>query len=176
VRIEIMARDQIISRYGNALLAIGDKAPIAMRDALNREGDNGRTQIKRALVKATGIKYGLINRGFSTNRANRNTLTYAMTQKGEETNLNLFGATQRKKGVSARPWNVRRIFPGTFLVGRYGNKVFNRKGAGRFPLKQVYGPNLAREIVKDEPKRHFEAIPLGLAETVGKQIARYLPG
>lgn len=176
MQLQVHARDTILGRYHNQLLALGDKATIAMRDTLNREGDKGRTQIKRALVLVTGIKYGLLNRGFVTLRARRDRLAYEMRQRGDETNLNLFGAVQRQKGVSARPWNVRRMFQGVFIIGQYGRKVFRRKGKSRFPVEQLWGPNLAREIVKGEPADHFRAISFRLADTLAKQIARHLPG
>ena len=57
----ISAQDQVLARYGNALAALGEgQACTALSQALNHEGDKGRTQVKRALVKQTGIKYGAI--------------------------------------------------------------------------------------------------------------------
>ena len=54
----IAPRDQVLARFGNALAALGEgQARIAMSRALNHEGDKGRTQVKRALVKQTWIKY-----------------------------------------------------------------------------------------------------------------------
>ena len=59
----ISARDQVLARYGNALAVLGEgQARTALSRALNHEGDKGRTQVKRALVKQTGIKYGAVNR------------------------------------------------------------------------------------------------------------------
>jgi hypothetical protein len=55
-----------LARYGNALAALGEgQARTALSQALNHEGDKGRTQVKRALVKQTGIKYGAIDRAAS---------------------------------------------------------------------------------------------------------------
>ena len=48
----IDAQDQVLARYGNQLAALGEgQARTAMARALNHEGDKGRTQAKRALVK-----------------------------------------------------------------------------------------------------------------------------
>ena len=55
----ISAKDQILARYGRHLPPWEEgKARTALSRALNHEGDKGRTQVKRALVKQTGIKYG----------------------------------------------------------------------------------------------------------------------
>ncbi|WP_406856671.1 hypothetical protein ABEG18_03280 [Alsobacter sp. KACC 23698] len=175
MHIELSARDQILSRYANQLSAIGTNGPVALRDALNREGDKGRTQIKRALIRQTGIKYSQIEKATRTIRASTSRLTYELRASGEETNLNLFAAKQGAEGASARPRNVRRLFPHTFIVGRYGAKVFKREGGARHPIRQVFGPNIAREIVKGESRHTFEAIAPRLTDQVGKMIARFLP-
>ena len=62
----ISARDQVLVRYGNALAMLGEgQARTALSRALNHEGNKGRTQVKRALVKQTAIKYGAINKAAS---------------------------------------------------------------------------------------------------------------
>jgi hypothetical protein len=76
----INARDQVLVKYGNALAALGEgRARTAMSRALNHEGDKGRTQVKRALVRQTGIKYGAVDKAIATIRATPATLTYAAT-------------------------------------------------------------------------------------------------
>ena len=61
----ISASDQVLVRYGNALAALGEgRARTALSRALNHEGDKGRTQVKRALVKQTGIKYGAVDKAW----------------------------------------------------------------------------------------------------------------
>lgn len=191
MRIEITPRDQVLIRYGNRLGALGDKAPVVLARALNHEGAKGFTQVKRILVKQTGIRYGMISRAVQAKRATRVSLVYEIEATGNETNLNLFGAVQRKKGVSARPWNVRRMFPHSFIIQRYGGKAYLRVGSAsaatadklaeygikrtsRFPIRQVYGPNIAREIVKDDSRAAFEAIAPKLVDRVGHEISREL--
>jgi hypothetical protein len=72
----ITARDQVLAKYGNALAALGERqARKALSRALNHEGDKDRTQVKRALVKQTGIKYGAVNKAMATIRAKPATLT-----------------------------------------------------------------------------------------------------
>jgi hypothetical protein len=95
-------------------------------------------------------------------------------RKGEETNIALFGARQGKRGVSAAPWGRRRVFKSTFMIGRYGGNVFRRRGPQRLPLKGVYGPNIARELLKDETRAAFEAMLPGIADRVGHELRQAL--
>ncbi len=47
----ISAQDQMPARYGNALAALGEgQARTGLSRALNHEGDQDRTQVKRALA------------------------------------------------------------------------------------------------------------------------------
>ena len=55
---------------------------------------------------------------------------------------------QRGKGVSAAPWNKRRIFAHSFIVPKF-NRAYVRTSKSRLPIRGLYGPNLARELVKD---------------------------
>lgn len=148
--------DTVLERYGTKLdkLAKNDARRVMMR-ALNRGGDQARTQVRRSLVRQTGIKYGLIHKALDTDRATPKNLVYKLVAVGNETNIALFGATQRKKGVSAAPWKKRRIFKGTFLVG---SNVFKRKGKARLPIKAVYGPNIAREALRDPTKAAWRKV------------------
>jgi hypothetical protein len=145
-----------------------------MSRALNHEGAKGYTQVKRALVRQTGIKYGLIGKAVKTIKAGPASLTFTIEAKGEETNIGLFGARQGKKGVSAAPWNKRHVFKSTFMVGKYGDKVYRRTGKTRLPIKPVYGPNIAREIVKDETAKTFNTAASGIADRVAHEIDHFL--
>lgn len=144
-----ISSDQIYERYGDALNRLSyHDGKRAFARALNYGGDRARTQVKRSLAKQTGIKYGLVNKAVTTDRANAGNLAYSLIAVGGETNLNLFGAKQRKKGVSAAPWKKRRIFRSTFIVDEYGGKVYKRQGQARGPLEPLWGPNIARELVR----------------------------
>ena len=136
----ISASDQVLARYGNALAALGDRqARTALSRTLNHEGDKGRTQVKCALVKQTGIKYGAVDKAMTTIRSTPATLIYALKARGDETNIAWFGGVQRRKGVSAAPWNMRRIFARSFIVPRCG-RAFIRTSKKRLPIRPLYGP------------------------------------
>ena len=177
IQIQVSVGDDILKRFGNQLAALGEgKARTVIARALNHEGDKGRTQVKRVLVQQTGIKYGLINTAVKTIPATAASLTYTIEARGDETNLNLFGARQGKRGVSAAPWNKRRVFKHSFVIPAYGGKVFVREGKARFPLKPLFGPNIARELVKDQSAEAFKAGAADIADRVAHEISRVLPG
>ena len=52
-------------------------------------------------------------------------------------------------GAQATGWNVRRIYPGSFMAK---GKVLRRKGEARYPLKAIWGPVLANELVRRDWK------------------------
>lgn len=175
MQLVINARDQVLARYGNRLAALGDgQARIAMSRALNHEGDKGRTQVKRALVKQTGIKYGAVDKAMATIRSTSATLTYRLKARGDETNIAWFGGVQRGKGVSAAPWNKRRMFRHAFIVQRFG-RAFIRSSKKRLPIRWLYGPNLARELVKDTSATAWQSGVVNIVARVGHEIARMLP-
>jgi hypothetical protein len=171
----INARDQVLVKYGNALAALGEgRARTAMSRALNHEGDKGRTQVKRALVRQTGIKYGAVDKAIATIRATPATLTYALKVRGDETNIAWFGGVQRRKGVSAAPWHKRRVFRHSFIVPKFG-RAFIRTSKSRLPIRPLYGPNLARELVKDSSANAWQSGVANLVARVGHEIGRMLP-
>ena len=175
MRLIISASNQVLARYGNALAALGEgQARTALSRALNHEGDKGRTKVKRALVKQTGIKYGAVDKGMATVRATPATLTYTLKARGDETNIAWFGGVQRRKGVSAAPWNKRRIFRHSFIVPRFGRALV-RTSKSRLPIRPLYGPNLARELVKDSSAAAWQTGVANIVARVGHELGRMLP-
>ncbi len=151
-----------------------DNARTAMSRALNHEGNKGRTQVKRALVKQTGIKYGAVDKAMTTIRSMPTTLTYTLKARGDETNIAWFGGVQRGKGVSAAPWNKRRIFAHSFIVPRFG-RAYIRTSKNRLPIRGLYGPNLARELVKDSSAAAWQRGVANIVARIGHEIGRMLP-
>lgn len=189
MQVRISAADEVMTRFGNQLGALGEgQAPRLMAMALNKEGDKGRTRVRRALMQQTGIRSHQISKAVKTVRAGPGRLQYAIEAKAGETNISMFGLKvkwhegsamgqiRKLQTVSSAPWNVRRAFPGTFSIPKFGGRVFKREGAGRFPLKPVYGPNLAREIVKAQTKTEFETIGPKVATEVGRLLGLVLSG
>lgn len=169
----VIKSDGVIERFGKALAGLSDQdATKVFVRALNRGGDMARTKVKRSLVQQTGIKYGLINQAAKTKRATKHRLEYEFEARGDETNLNLFGARQRKKGVSAAPWRKRRIFGSTFIVAKYGGRVFRRTGDERGPIEPLYGPNIARELMRDPTIHYWREVDGFVSQRVEHELMR----
>lgn len=191
MQVRISVADQVMARYGNQLGALGaGEAPRLMAMALNREGNKGRTRVRRALMAQTGIRSHQISKAVKTINAGAGRLQYTIEARGGETNISMFGLKVRWKKisaisnrqrmkvqeVSASPWNTTRTFAGAFSIAKFGKRVFKRSTDDRFPLKPVYGPNLAREIVKAQTRTEFETIAPKVADEVGRLLGLVLSG
>jgi hypothetical protein len=152
----------------------------ALRRAINHTGDKARTQIGRALVKQTGIKYGKVRQALRTVPASTASLVYRIIAKGGYSSLKEFGARQVKRGVSAAPWGKRHLFPHAFISPALGGHVFIRKGKGRGPIHKLFGPAIPAEMVKEQSKAAFETtvateLPARLAVEIDAILAGRAP-
>lgn len=169
----VIVGDKIAERFGDRLKSVAEKdAKRVFARALNRGGDQARTAVRRSLVAQTGIKYGMIHRAVTNERATPASLAYSLIAVGSETNLSLFGARQGRRGVSAAPWKKRRVFKSTFIVPGYGGKVFKREGSERGPLEALWGPNIAREIVKEPTVLEWQKVGPFVLARVQHELSR----
>lgn len=149
--------------------------PRAVALALNRTAETARGKVTRALVKQTGLKFGVIRKATSIWRANAGNLSAEIRTKGGFTSLKEFGARQTKKGVSAAPWGRRQVFDGTFIVRRYGGHVYKREGRARFPIQKLYGPAIPVEMVKGQSAQAFyRAVETDLPRRLEHELDRAL--
>lgn len=150
---------RVDTRSFDRMVAIFDEAGIrlkpALRRAINHTGDKARTQVARALVKQTGLRYGRVRQVMKAHRAGA-MLVYRIVARDGWTSLKEFGARQTLAGVSAAPWRKRRVFPHTFIVQSLGGHVFERTGSARYPIKKLWGPAVPVEMVKDQTKETFD--------------------
>lgn len=164
----------------NVLRQVGNQAPHAIRRAVNHTGDKALTLITRTLAKQTGVKYRVVKRSLSVQRANHDRGTYTIGVRGGYISLKEFDARQTRKGVSAMVWGKRRVFPHSFIVPSRGGHVFLRVGKSRNPIRKMWGPALPAEIVKAETASIFLAtvaaeLPARVAHEVGALLAGHAP-
>jgi hypothetical protein len=143
----------------------GPKAPIVIARALNRTGDMTVTQVVRALTEQTGLKRKTIVKAVKKKRARVGALRYELKSRGGNVALKYFGARETRRGVSAAPWNARKVFPGTFMRGgrfparvalKMGGHAFARTGASRLPIaKQKSGLFIPNEMVEGKTAEAF---------------------
>lgn len=127
----------------------------AMRMAINDAGNYARTRVIRTLATQMGVPVSTVRQGLTTRPAMRE-LIYELGSVGGYMSLKSFDATQRRAGVSARPWGRRKIFRGTFVIPRFGGHVFRRTTSARFPIAKLWGPAMPQELVRDKVPDEFE--------------------
>jgi len=131
--------------------------------ALNRAGDQGRTQSVQALTEQTGLTSRYIRRQYKTGRANQGKLLYEVNAQGGDIALKHFDARETRRGVSANPFGHRRVFKGTFVKGgrfpartvlNMGGQVFTRVSGVRLPIeKQMSGVVLPEQMIVGASKQ-----------------------
>lgn len=107
----------------------------------------------RAISKASGLPAGETKKRITVQKARKGTAEAAVIATGRPIPLYDFQARQRSKGVSAKAWGVRKVYPHTFIAtmptGHTG--VFKRGyKVSRLPIKEVWGPGIPGTMAKDE--------------------------
>lgn len=159
------------------LMRAAKVAPEATSRALNRTIDRARTDVTRALVSQTGLKYGRVRKATSVLRSSATSLSAELRARDGYTSLKDFAPRKTKRGVSAAPWGRRQVFDGSFIVKLYGGHVYKREGRGRFPIQKLYGPAIPNEMVMGQSRQAFYRVvetelPKRLDHELGRLFAR----
>lgn len=168
-------------RISNALRAAESKMDLIKVRALNHTGPKARTAMVRALVPQTGMKRKPLNKALRQKRA-FNGGDYTIAAKGGDVRLMFFKPRETRKGVSAAPWNKRRVYAGSFMKGgrfpkrvalAMGGAVLNRAGKSRLPLAAAprSGLYIPTEMVKGNSEAVFYAV---VQRDLGPRIAHEL--
>ena len=173
-----------LNHISNALHSAGKQIPLIMTRAINHTGLKARTAMRRVLVGQTGLKAKTINRAVkSTNAFNGG--SFVIRSAGGNIRLKFFGARETRKGVSAAPWNNRRVYAGTFMKGgrfpnrvglNMGGAVLKRKGAKRLPIGgQKSGLFIPDEMISGESEAAFYGtVNSDLAPRIAHELYRIL--
>src|SRR6201988_770431 len=111
-----------------------EKMPAALAEAVNTIGPEATKAMKAALPGQTGLKPKTINKAL---RGKGSGAVYVIRSHGGNIRLKYFGARETGKGVTAAPWNSRRLYPATFIKSGWwpkrvapiaGGQVLRRKG------------------------------------------------
>ncbi len=117
--------------------------------AVNHTVAKAKTAVTRALVQQTALKSGAISKEVRQFSASPGSPAASLRADGPYHKLSEFMPRQSGDGISASPWNVSRVFAHTFFVPAYGGGVFKRRGSSRFPVAQLWGPAVPKEMIKD---------------------------
>lgn len=158
-----------MTNISNMLHAAGKQMPLVLNRAINHTGDKAVTQMRNVLVDQTGLKRNVLVRAVKGTKA-FGPSGYVIRSRGGNIRLKFFAARETRKGVSAAPWNERRVYPRTFIKGGQfpdrvpikkikGNQVLMRDGKSRLPIHNVKsGLYIAAEMVKGESEAAFYSV------------------
>ena len=151
MQVRVLEADDVRIRFEAACARIGEgEARRAFSMALNKEGRKSFTQLRRSLAQQSSIPRGAVNAATRFTSVTRNTMSTVTTGTGRHLPLSFFGAKQFSYGVRAKIWGRAQTFRSAFVVKRYGGGVFNRTGKARFPIEQLWGPSVPKEMLRDE--------------------------
>ena len=138
----------------------GAQKTAVLRRALNHTGDKVHTIVVRKLGEQIGAPQSVIKRYGQLRkiRASNASLVYTIRASGGPIPLKHFRAYQTRRGVSAAPWRNRKVYKSAFIVGSLGGHAFWRTGRKRLPIERIAGPNVPKELVKDQVAAAFEAV------------------
>ncbi len=121
----------------------------AMSSALNKTLTTIRAEGARMIKSEMGaIRVSQIKRDMKKMNARRYRLRAILEARGSPLYLKEFSPSLRKKGISHRAWNKRRLIKGAFKAT--GDHVYIRQTKKRLPIKKLWGPGIARTMGSDE--------------------------
>lgn len=187
-RIEGRALTEAAARYR----VTGPAFDRALTKTVNWVGDKARTKVIAHLAVTMGTSRKEVRNAMTTYGANGTSIIYTLRGIGRPLSLRAFGAVQRAKGVSARPWNERRLFRGTFIIESLGGSVYVRtgtksratkgryKGKFREDIKKLWGPAVPREMATQVTFNAFRQVvnqefPARLDREMVRALARMKP-
>lgn len=178
MRIEVLKGDDVLDRFADRIQSVGQgKARPAFARALNRVVDSTHGRVAKLLTREMGVKRPAVGKAMRKVRASAATLEGKVIGAGKHFSLidsrgvkiarvkgTLGGHSVRLQRVSAGAWNVQRTYKGAFAgrgaagaaAGAGATHIFARKGAGRFPIRKLWGPSVPREMVRDHAVAAFE--------------------
>jgi hypothetical protein len=175
MQIVIKDLDQTRIRYEAMVQRVGDgNATLAFSRALNHEGRKSFTAVKRALRKQTDIPPGIISAAMKFKSSSRTNLRTIISGSGNELPLSLFRPAQFSYGVRVKVWGKHQIYRSAFIIAKYGGNVFHRTSKKRLPIRQMFGPSIPKEMVKDETLAAFEQSGNAIMDRAMHEIARIL--
>ena len=150
MQVHFLEADDVRIRFEAACTRLGEgEARRAFSMALNKEGRKSLTQLRRSLAQQSSIPRGAINAATRFKSASRSTMSTVTSGTGRHLPLSFFGTKQFSYGVRAKIWGRAQTFRSAFVVKRYGG-VFKRTGKARFPIEQLWGPSVPKEMLRDE--------------------------
>jgi hypothetical protein len=166
--------DRGIFRMEAALAELkGSRRVAAARRALNHTGDKAYTAVKRAVTKQMGLASQNVfkdGRALRRRRASNALLQYEIESTGRAIRMKEFRWRKTRKGITAYPWGKRHAFKSAFVVPRWSGNLYRRRTSKRFPLEALLGPNINKEVVKDQSEIAFYTTSAALVPRIEHDV------
>lgn len=147
-----------IAKLASLMAQAGPQTSRAIMRAVNWTGDRAYTQVMRQLGKQTGaLRKVLVKRVVKKPAFPGQHIVYRIVARAPAMPLSDFAPHQTRKGITAAPWRKRRVFPHAFTNARLHGRIFVRTGSKRLPLRQLWGPVIANDLVRGETQTTFYA-------------------
>lgn len=138
-----------LPRLGRALGDVDLRRSPGVARAINRGVDRVYTRLKRMIAKWTGLKVGVVAAGMIKRGAHPGNLTGVVIIRGKHHKIDAqfkarWGGPSTPGGTHTG-WNNPQLARRSFMVD---GVLKTRTTEKRFPIKSLYGPNPAREVIR----------------------------
>jgi hypothetical protein len=132
-----------LSAFGHRLASAAKDMPGVLAKVVQRVGPEATQAMQAVLPGQTGLGIRTIKRAV---RGKGVGSRFEIKSHGGNIRLKFFHPRETRKGVTAAPWNSRRLYPATFMrSGSFPNRggfvkagqVVRRVGRGKYPLETV---------------------------------------
>lgn len=145
--VQMVWADRNLARLAKQFDQLNTRFPKVLPRIVNQVGNRAKTQVIRTLTKQTGLPRKTIVAAVGDPMVARpGRLSYTMVTRGGQIRLKYLSPRETRRGVVAKPFGQRTLFPGTFMLGgafpgrkpvaRFDGHVYERWGA-RFKISQV---------------------------------------
>ena len=167
--------DRVLHTYERMIRRAGEgKAKEAFAAALNHQTAIIMTKVRKAIIKQSSIERAAVYAGTDLLRATPGALSAIIEGTGRHLPLREFKPRQFSYGVRAKVWGKHQQYPSAFLIPRYKNGVYKRLTKKRFPIKQLYGPAIPVEMLRDQSRAAFESSTPDVSKRAMHELARIL--
>lgn len=154
------------------------------KEAAIEGGMKVQTDLRRNLGRIMGVKYGIMTKVVTSSYQGGGRFVmyvrspYDMKLYGPTLPITLFGARGGGGGVSAAPWGRSRTFKRSFVVTKTANASLvlpfrARLGQDRRPVRRIFGPNPAKELLKAPMPLVFQmSVRAQVGPVIEKRLAR----
>lgn len=174
--IKIAWADGVLRRYAAQIQQLSQTFPKVVPQEINKVGNRAKTVVVRNLTKQTGLDRAVIVKAVgSPIKASPGNLAYTMTTRGGNIRLKYFKPRETRRGVVAKPFGKRTLYPGTFLKGgkfpdrktveKFDGHVYRRLNpSGTRITQQKSGVIIPVEMTQGATLQAFEKVAAPLLE------------